>query len=112
MLQKATRFAAYAAVLFYVLCWLTPEPDKLVKITGISLPWFSIIISMPVMWIIDIDSNREGTIMTYSYIACTVVYAVVVSIMRMNIINQVPHLACCVCAVTAGVLYTASRTHY
>lgn len=102
---KIKKLTAYSAVLFWLLCWITPEADKLIKGLGVSLPWLSIFVSIPFMIFLDPESKREASIVTYSYVVCTVLYVIIVSVLRMNYINQVPHLACCVSVISAGALH-------
>lgn len=90
------KFLALAAVFFYILCWFTHQPTEMIHYLGVSLPWLSLLCSIPIHLIVKSKTDNSGTYWAYTYIITTIVYAVIVSLMSGSIFQQVPHLATCV----------------
>lgn len=95
-----------AAVAFYILCWLNGEENNIIWYLGIALPWLSLIVSVPVMFIAGTKNHKEGKVMAITYALFTAAYVLTVSFMRHSIVSQLPHAACCVCLI---VYFVVSR---
>lgn len=93
-MNKVVKLLAVSAVFFYALCWFANSQDDVIWGIGISLPWLSLILCIPL--ILFTEKDEAAKYWTYMYIVLAVAYAVVVSIMQKSVWQVVPHLAACV----------------
>lgn len=93
------KFLALNALFFYVLCWFSDAPTKSIHDIGVALPWFSLILSIPIAYICKVRDDNYFTAWGYVYAITTVIYVVVVSLMSGSIWHQLPHLAACICFI-------------
>lgn len=91
------RFVGLAAFYFYVLCWFVEQPYQWLKYIGISLPWLSLFLSLPLGFIWKNGIISWGI----SYAVWTLFYVVVTIMYSGNVIVQTPYLACCVCFIAS-----------
>ena len=98
-MNNLIKFLALAALFFYVLCWFTHQPTKLLWYIGIGLPWLSLILSIAVHFFVTSDKDHTGTYWAYTYVIATIAYVVAVSLLSGSIYHQLPHLAACVCFI-------------
>ena len=92
----AIKFLALAALFFYALCWFTHQPTEFIHYVGVSLPWLSILFSIPIHLIVKSKADNSGTYWAYTYIIMTIIYVVSISLTSGKWLQQVPHLATCV----------------
>lgn len=98
-MNNLIKFLALAALFFYVLCWFTHQPTKLLWYIGIGLPWLSLILSIPIAYICKVKDNNYFSASGYVYAIATTAYVVAVSLLSGSIYHQLPHLAACVCFI-------------
>ena len=99
-MNNLIKFLALAALFFYVLCWFTHQPTKLLWYIGIGLPWLSLILSIAVHFFVTSGKDHTGTYWAYTYAIATIAYVVIVSMLSGSIYHQLPHLAACVCFIS------------
>ncbi len=93
------KFLAFTALFFYALCWFSDAPTKSIHDIGVSLPWLSLILSIPIAYICKVRDDNYFSAWGYVYAITTVIYVVVVSLMSGSIWHQLPHLAACICFI-------------
>lgn len=93
-----------SALLFYVLCWLTDQPTKLLWWLGVALPWLSIFLAIPITVLGHIEEKDNWKIWCYVYIVTTLIYIVVVQAIGGLFLQILPHLLCCASGVAYMVL--------
>lgn len=108
-MNNLIKFLALAALFFYVLCWFTHQPTKLLWYIGIGLPWLSLILSIAVHFFVTSDKDHTGTYWAYTYAIATTAYVVAVSMLSGSIYHQLPHLAACVCFIAYFALEQQSK---
>lgn len=106
--NKISRYIFIAAAFFYFVSWFSIN-DKTLQITGMSLPWISVFVSIPVALIMkgsntDVDMKTENRAMGYVYAVATIAFSIAVLIMTHSFIPTIPHLACCACVIAASNL--------
>ena len=84
------------AALAYVFCWLVNKDYKAAWYIGVSLPWGSLIASVPVFFFLDMSHNQEYKIWSVVYYLLTLVYVISVSVLTGRMITQLPHLIACI----------------
>lgn len=85
----------------YILCWLADQPTKALWYIGVALPWLSVFAAIPVSIFTDIKEKDNWKIWAYIYALGTLLYIIVVPYIGGRILNVMPHLGCCVFAITA-----------
>ena len=98
-MNNLIKFLALAALFFYVLCWFTHQPTKLLWYIGMGLPWLSLIMSIPIAYLCKVKDNNYFNTSGYAYVIATIAYVVAVSMLSGSICHQLPHLAACVCFI-------------
>lgn len=93
------KFLGISAIIFYILCWFTHQPTSTLHGLGISLPWLSLIISIPVAYLCKMKDNEYFKAWGWMYALFTLLYITVMSLMSGSVINQLPHLGACVCFI-------------
>ena len=98
------RFFWITALFFYILCWLTDQPTKVIWGIGISLPWYSLFVGLPILFIGNVDEKDNWKIWCYTYAVSTLLYIVIVYAIGGQLLQLLPHLLCCASAVAYMVL--------
>ncbi len=84
------------AVLAYVWCWFVNNDCRTAWYIGISLPWGSLIASLPMFFFLDMSRSQEYKIWGVVYYLLTLVYVISVSVLTGRMITQLPHLIACI----------------
>lgn len=107
MLMKMKNKIIYiTAFVFYILCWLTPQPTKTIWGIGVSLPWLSLFAAIPITLLGHIEEKDNWKIWCYIYALATLLYVIVVSILGGKLLHLLPHLGCCIFAILAVASFT------
>ena len=77
--MKIKELVISALLLFYILCWLTDQPTKLLWWLGVALPWLSLFATIPILFLTDTKESNNGKIWAYIYALFTIIYYFVVS---------------------------------
>ena len=93
-MKIATRFVGATAILFYALCLFVNKPVGWLWGWGASLPWLSLIVSIPLHIFIKGEDNTY-TIWGSVYVVMTVVYVAAAYVITGSFLNQIPYLASC-----------------
>lgn len=101
-----TKVLTIIALLFYILCWLLPQPTKTICGIGISLPWLSLFAAIPITILGNVEEKDNWKIWCYIYTLATLLYVIVVSILGGKLLHLLPHLGCCVMAILAVASFT------
>lgn len=96
----ARRFVGVAALYFYVLCWFAYDKANWLWGVGLSLPWLSLIASIPVNLFRKTEEDCAGIHWAYTYVIMTVVFAAVATVITGTLNDQLPHIAACVCFIS------------
>lgn len=92
----AIRLVGLSAIFFYVLCWFVNLPVSYLWGIGVSLPWLSLIVSVPVHLLVRSKEDGTGIYWGVAYIIITVVYVAVAYLIKDTFLQQLPYLATCV----------------
>lgn len=98
-MKAAVKYLTVLSVLFYVLCWFSTQPTKLLHYIGIALPWLSLLLSIVVGFSINIKNEKYIVEWGYVYALATILYVIAVSIISGSVWHQLPHLATCACLI-------------
>ncbi len=96
--MKTIKLLGAAALFFYFLCWFVDQPTKNIWYAGIALPWLSVIVCVPFMFIFENDDNNR--VWKYCYSVTTVFYVLFVCFKTMDFLSQIPYVACCICLIS------------
>ena len=100
----------FAVLLMYILTWLTPQPTKTIWGIGISLPWLSLFVAIPITLLGHVEEKDNWKIWCYVYALATLLYIIVVPMLGGKLVNLLPHLGCCVMGIFAVKnFHTAKR---
>ena len=99
-MKIAIKFLALLSIFFYVLCWFTNQPTKLLWYIGISLPWLSLIVCIPLSILQKSEEDNVGVYWSYLYAVMTAGYIVILTLVGNTIYYQLPHLATCICFIS------------
>ena len=102
--MKIKGLVISALLLFYILCWLTDQPTKLLWWLGVALPWLSIFLAIPITILDHIEEKDNWKIWCYIYAVATLFYIVVVQAIGGLFLQILPHLLCCAFGVAYLVL--------
>lgn len=91
---------------FYILTWFMPHPTKIIWGVGVSLPWFSLFASLPILFLGNIEEKDNWKIWCYVYALATLLYIIVVPMLGGKFLHLLPHLGSCI----MGILTVASST--
>lgn len=97
--MNATKLVGTVAVLFYILCWFTDQPTKILYYIGIAMPWLSLILSISVGIMCKVRDDKYFCLWGCLYAAATVIYVVVASLMAGSVWQQQSYLAACACFI-------------
>lgn len=109
LIYKAIKVLAVIAVLFYILCWLTNQPTKMIWGIGISLPWLSLFAAIPITILGNVEEKDNWKIWCYAYALATLLYINVVLFLGGNLLHLLPHLVCCIFGILATRIFHAAK---
>lgn len=98
-LEKAKKILAVAFLVFWILCLVQVDNNKILWAIGLLLPFIPGFLPVP--------GNK--TIAHCIYLACTVIYIIVSVILTHRLFEYVPHLACCICLIAESLISEAIR---
>lgn len=97
-------------IIMYTLSWFTPQPTKTIWGVGVSLPWFSLFASLPILFLGNVEEKDNWKIWCYIYALATLLYIIVVPMLGGKFLHLLPHLGCCIMGILAAkVFHTAKR---
>ena len=105
-----SKFIVVIFLVVYLLSWFVPQPTKTIWGVGVSLPWFSLFASLPILFLGNVEEKDNWKIWCYIYALATLLYIIVVPMLGGKLLHLLPHLGCCIMGILAAkVFHTAKR---
>ncbi len=83
-----------SSIFFYAVCWFVDQPTHTIWYIGIGLPWLSLLISILLSFAMNKDLSWA-----YCYFVSTLFFVCFASIIKSELLSQIPYLAACVCVI-------------
>jgi len=104
------KFTYCCLLILYIFTWFVPQPTKTIWGVGVSLPWFSLFASLPILFLGNVEEKDNWKIWCYIYALATLLYMIVVLMLGGKFLHLLPHLGCCIMGILAAkVFHTAKR---
>ena len=97
------------SIVLYLLTWFMPQPTKTIWGVGVSLPWFSLFASLPILFLGNVEEKDNWKIWCYVYALATLLYIIVVPMFGGKFLHLLPHLGCCIMGILAAKVFHIAK---